>query len=134
MALNPIPFPAIATSGLVSNATATAALPLPTTGRQMYATQAAVAGGTATAATTLTATISNISGGINAQGVEINTSQTFSVPVFAAGAGVDSLSGAMAVNFSAPIKAVAGSQLTLTLPAAGAGGTNAQATLIGFQV
>src|SRR5262245_16798387 len=98
-------------------------------GKTTYLTQAAICPGTLPAAGTpgaLTATLSGIMG----------STQTFqlTVPAVQPSAG-DPVADSLILNFNPPLAASAvGQAITLSIPATGGGGLNAQVNVIGFQL
>lgn len=113
--------PAHAASGNVANATAAATLAaIP--GKTAYCTGFEITGGGATAAALVTATLAGILGG----------TATY---IFGAPAGATVQATPLCVKLQVPIPASAlNTAITLSLPALGAGNTNAAVTIHGFYV
>lgn len=123
---NPLPFPAGAvaqanSSGNVANAAAVATLPA-VAGQTEYISGFELTAAGATAALAVTATVAGLKGG--------TLSYTF---VFPTGATVGALP--LTVEFDPPLPASApNTAITVTLPASGAGGTNATASAHGYSL
>lgn len=106
-------------SGNVANATAAATLPA-VGGKTNYVTGFEITGGGATAAALVAATLAGLLGG----------TATY---IFATPAGVALGAAPLIVEFQTPIPASAvNTAITLTLPALGAGNTNAAVAIHGF--
>lgn len=120
------PYPVGATpltnsSGNVANANAVATLAA-VAGKTNYVTGIALTGGGATAASIVSATLAGL----------ISGTQTFSYGVVA---GATTANNALEINFDPPIPAsAANTAIVLTLPALGAGNTNAVANIRGYQI
>lgn len=113
--------PANASSGNVANGTATASLAAQASKRN-YVTGFTITGAGATAASVVTATLSGVTGG--------PLHYTVVVP-----AGVTTAIQPLNVRFDTPIPASAdNTAITISVPAFGAGNTNAAATINGFVV
>lgn len=110
-----------ASSGNVANATATASLPA-VAGKTNYVTGFEITAGGATAAALVTATLAGVVGG--------PLSYTFGAP-----AGATTAAQPLIVEFATPLPAsAANTAITVTLPALGAGNTNAAVSLHGYVV
>jgi len=115
----PVGTPIQASSGNVANAAAAAVLPARANATAYLAGFQITAGG-ATAAALVVATVTGLLGGTKSY-------------VFAAPAGATAGATPLAVNFDPPLPASAQNQaITVTLPALGAGNTNAVAEANGF--
>ena len=108
-----------ASSGNVGNSTASATL-TPSSAQRVFVSGIEITAGGATAAAVVTATLTGLIGG--------TLSWTFGAP---AGVGVPATP--LVVPFVTPLQCTAlGQAVTLSLPALGAGNTNACVTLHGF--
>lgn len=110
-----------ASSGNVANATATATLPA-VAGKTNYVTGFSITGGGATTATLVTATLTGVVGG--------PLSYTFGAP-----AGVTTAALPLVVELETPIPGSApNTAVSISLPALGAGNTNAAVNIHGYVV
>ncbi|HEX7891467.1 MAG TPA: hypothetical protein VF522_19100 [Ramlibacter sp.] len=113
--------PVHAASGNVANAAATATIQA-VAGKTAYCTGFEITAGGATAAALVAATLAGILGG--------TATYTFGTP-----AGATAVATPLTVEFNMPIPASAlNTAIVLTLPALGAGNTNAAVTLHGFYI
>ncbi len=111
-----------ASSGNVANAAAAASLPAPGAAVLNYATGFVITAGGATAGSLVLATLAGVLGG----------TMTFAIAI---PAGATLGAQPLVVSFPTPIPASAlNTAITLTLPAAGVGNTNAAVVLTGFKV
>lgn len=113
-----------ASSGNVANAAAVATLPAipaapPLGAGQWKVTGVEITAAGATGASVVTATVTGLLGG--------TMSYTVAVP-----AGVTAAINPIAVPFNPPLDGIAGSAIVLTLPALGAGNTNAAVVIHGY--
>ncbi len=112
----------VASSGNVANATAAASLPA-VAGKTNYVTGFEITGGGATVAALVTATLSGLVGGVT-------LSYVFGAPL-----GVAVPAAPLVVEFGQPIPAsAANTAITLSMPALGAGNTNAAVNINGYVV
>jgi hypothetical protein len=110
-----------ASSGNVANASAVATLAA-AAGKTNYLSNVIIAGAGATAASVVLATITGLLGG------------TVTIPV-AVPAGVTTGIAPLVLNFNPPLPAsAANTAIVVTLPALGAGNTNAAVTAAGYQL
>lgn len=109
-------------SGNVANGSAAAALAAGGAGTTNYVTGFTITGAGATAASVVSATLAGVIGG----------TMTFTVAV---PAGVTTAITPLLVDFGTPVPAsTTNTAITLTLPALGAGNTNASVTIRGFRI
>lgn len=107
-------------SGSVANATAAVTLAAPASGIN-YVTSIAITGAGATAASIVVATLSGVVGGPFAYIIAVPAGATTGItPIFR--------------QYPIPLAGVAGQAITLSLPALGAGNTNAAVNLAGFRL
>lgn len=112
----------VASSGNVANASAAASIPAAAS-KLNYVTGFEITAGGATAAALVVATLAGLIGSVTAS------------YIFGAPAGATAIATPLVVEFAEPIPASAvNTAITLTLPALGAGNTNAAVTIHGFQI
>jgi hypothetical protein len=119
---------ATVSSGNVANATAVATLPAPSPTQSWHVTEIDVSALGATAALGVQVSLSGLNNGSVPQG-----SSTAIYPFqFPAGATVAAINPVNEMTYPCPLNGLPGTAIVLTLPAGGAGNTNAAVTLHGF--